>query len=190
MLLPALSKAREKARTISCAGNLKTIGTAMTMYLQDNEDYFPFYGSVAPSTCNLWHNGIYHYTGDVNIVNCPSGSTKGYLVLTSGVYNGTKSWYGFNYYYLHTSDNKVTKKLNQIANPSRAMTMADNVSKSDASAPGGSLILKRLSTETVSGYPIGKRHSEGANMVMVDGHVEWNKESIIYDTQDYWGYTR
>ena len=68
--------------------------------------------------------------------------------------------------------------------------MADNVSKNDATAPGGSLILKKLSTETVSAYPIGKRHSEGANMVMVDGHVEWNKESIIYDTQDYWGYTR
>lgn len=190
MLLPALSKAREKARTISCASNLKTIGLAMTMYVQDNEDYFPLYASAPPSTCNLWHNGIYHYTGDINIVHCPSAPVKGFLDQISGVYNGNKSWYGFNYYYLHTKDNKETRKLNMISNPSMIVTMMDNCNKSDELKQGGNFILKKLAAETVSAYPIGKRHNEGANMVMVDGHVEWNKEIIIYNTQDYWGYTR
>ena len=32
MLLPALQQAREKARTINCAGNLKQIGLALFMY--------------------------------------------------------------------------------------------------------------------------------------------------------------
>jgi len=36
MLLPALSKAREKARTISCRNNLKQIGLAMTLYVDEN----------------------------------------------------------------------------------------------------------------------------------------------------------
>jgi len=39
MLLPALSKAREKARTISCVNNLKTLGNVGNMYTSDNNDY-------------------------------------------------------------------------------------------------------------------------------------------------------
>ncbi len=39
MLLPALSLAKEKARTISCVNNLKQIGTAITMYADDNTEY-------------------------------------------------------------------------------------------------------------------------------------------------------
>ncbi len=41
MLLPALNKARETARGISCVSNLKQIGTAMHMYVNDNKDYLP-----------------------------------------------------------------------------------------------------------------------------------------------------
>ncbi|MGN0866257.1 MAG: prepilin-type N-terminal cleavage/methylation domain-containing protein [Oligosphaeraceae bacterium] len=40
MLLPALSKAREKARTISCINNMKTIGLMNALYQSDYDDYF------------------------------------------------------------------------------------------------------------------------------------------------------
>ena len=39
MLLPALSKAREKARAISCVNNLKQIGTGLIMYCNDFDDF-------------------------------------------------------------------------------------------------------------------------------------------------------
>lgn len=37
MLLPALSKAREKARAISCTSNLKQAGLAMRMYADERD---------------------------------------------------------------------------------------------------------------------------------------------------------
>ena len=39
MLLPALSKAREKARTISCVNNLKQMGLMEAFYHDENNDY-------------------------------------------------------------------------------------------------------------------------------------------------------
>ena len=39
MLLPALSAARESARTALCLSNLKTIGLCHTMYMDDSNDY-------------------------------------------------------------------------------------------------------------------------------------------------------
>ena len=41
LLLPALNSARGKARSILCAGNLKSIGQLFIMYVDENDDWPP-----------------------------------------------------------------------------------------------------------------------------------------------------
>src|SRR4051812_42260605 len=41
MLLPALSRAKEKAKGIACLSNNKQIGLAFTMYANDSSDFLP-----------------------------------------------------------------------------------------------------------------------------------------------------
>jgi prepilin-type N-terminal cleavage/methylation domain-containing protein/prepilin-type processing-associated H-X9-DG protein len=43
ILLPALNKARESARQISCASNLRSIGLATVTYVTDHDGWFPPY---------------------------------------------------------------------------------------------------------------------------------------------------
>ncbi len=42
ILLPALNKAREKGREVSCKSNFKQIGSAIMMYGSDQKDWVPF----------------------------------------------------------------------------------------------------------------------------------------------------
>ena len=41
MLLPALNKARSRARDIACVNNMKGVGSAFAFYVNDNNDYVP-----------------------------------------------------------------------------------------------------------------------------------------------------
>jgi prepilin-type N-terminal cleavage/methylation domain-containing protein/prepilin-type processing-associated H-X9-DG protein len=56
MLLPALNQARERARRISSANNLKQIGTSFIAYTQDNNEKLP-YSDVAVSDAVGGANG-------------------------------------------------------------------------------------------------------------------------------------
>ena len=56
LLLPALSRAKGKAKTVRCISNLRQIGMAMTMYLSDNADAFPYTGrdNCLMSISDVW----------------------------------------------------------------------------------------------------------------------------------------
>ena len=86
MLLPALSKAREKAKTVSCTSNMKQIGLMNAIYIDDSNGYsitvFNFwlnspnisYNAISQSRCPwpLFLNQLYG-TGAKGLM-CPSVS--------------------------------------------------------------------------------------------------------------------
>ena len=59
MLLPALSKAREKARQATCINNLKQIGIGTHMYTDDFGDFFPPVSTGG--TTGVWTKAISPY---------------------------------------------------------------------------------------------------------------------------------
>ena len=54
LLLPALSKAKQKAKSVNCASNLKQVGTAVMMYVGDNKDFLP-------GPCEIGTTPAYYY---------------------------------------------------------------------------------------------------------------------------------
>ena len=72
LLLPALNKAKEKARAIKCTGNLKQIGTSFGMYLTDYNDCYPssLQGDSAwDGIKTTWVGAVGQYMGIKNGIN-------------------------------------------------------------------------------------------------------------------------
>lgn len=67
MLLPAVSKARAKARHVRCMNNLRQFGLAITAYRLDNGNRMP-----------LWLSSLYpNYVDDRALYICPSDGSRG-----------------------------------------------------------------------------------------------------------------
>jgi prepilin-type N-terminal cleavage/methylation domain-containing protein/prepilin-type processing-associated H-X9-DG protein len=63
MLLPALSKAKQRAQTIICMNNLKQLNVCMHLYVVDNNDHFVPNNSIASFTLVMTTNGpVYVWT--------------------------------------------------------------------------------------------------------------------------------
>jgi prepilin-type N-terminal cleavage/methylation domain-containing protein len=54
MLLPALNKAKEMARGISCVNNLKQIGLVAHSYVGDYNGYLPYYSRIEGGSTTYW----------------------------------------------------------------------------------------------------------------------------------------
>jgi prepilin-type N-terminal cleavage/methylation domain-containing protein len=101
MLLPALSRAKLKAKDTECLNNLRQLGIAHEMYLSDANKEFD-----KSDLQNLWMAMLLSYQGNVDkIRNCPMATTittRTYLstLYTFGTGNQMWKWapYNTNYY--------------------------------------------------------------------------------------------
>ena len=66
MLLPALSKAREKARAISCTSNQKQVGLYFALYRNDNNDVLIGTGFDGTWNANRWPLSYLSYSVDTS----------------------------------------------------------------------------------------------------------------------------
>lgn len=72
LLLPVLNSAKEKGRAVQCVNNLKQIGAAMVMYVNDYEYYPP--GHIAGVT--EWDLFVGGYAGGINDPLSPNARSK------------------------------------------------------------------------------------------------------------------
>jgi len=78
MLLPALSKAKEKGKSASCINNLRQMSIASLLYADDQEGRYPFTFQVRGNNVfrKAWFNFIQPYQQTTNLLLCPSKTRK------------------------------------------------------------------------------------------------------------------
>jgi prepilin-type N-terminal cleavage/methylation domain-containing protein len=74
ILFPVFAQAREKARQATCLSNLKQLGTATQMYMQDYEGSYPLAWWPAPADYGFDY-ALFPYVKNLGVYNCPSNET-------------------------------------------------------------------------------------------------------------------
>ncbi len=186
MLLPALSKAKEKARSTNCLSNIKQMSLGYNMYADDNtDDMVTLYlfktappGAFFPGAVTWWVDLLRPYLSTTNLIKCPSVQKSQFGIAAS--HPELTSW----------ADNKT--KLSKIKRPVEAIPFADagliaNKLEKDpdkwVETPGQEFLYWRTPVNT--GYydsdperPIN-RHNGRCNTGYVDGHAQAIKVSLI-----------
>lgn len=202
ILFPVFAQARDKARSVSCLSNMRQLGTALQMYLQDyDEKVLPRYqacpstGPTGP-TQKLWTDTLMPYIKSQGIFVCASASNTNYSDqwtqwnstidiknnrgrLSVGYNQTISGWY---YATANGCGDMILPSLPQIQVPAKNVMFADSVSGDIAGGFRGYLMgntgLNVPYTATSAGS-IGARHSEGTNLTFFDGHAKWYKGTAL-----------
>ncbi len=198
MLLPALSKARDKAQNTRCISNLKQIGTMLALYNDDHEGFFP--SAMSGSIRQFWHDLIpyYNHSFEISATNlrktieaagpfhCPSdliNLSEPYLsygmafYLRSGTYNAPVS----------TSGTNRIVKVHNIYKPALRLAMSDVSSGS----PSGGYCMPGPnsygfnSNMLISDSGLAYRHSEMSNILWCDMHCEPKNYQQTQERRNY-----
>lgn len=212
LLLPALNKARARARTVSCINNMKQLGMASMQYSGENEDWLVpnWNGEPTEYTLDLryrvWFGILCGFTESTpNTTEArtrpgPYGVTWGcdaprrigqfscpaepkLLHWADNITN-----YQINIYLHGGSVNTTgdepgrTRKITQILSPAQAVSMGEGVSTSSS----------RLYADDYNGSGSKRtvnytRHNGTAGFLYADGHAVHQRESVALATHGYDG---
>ncbi len=204
MLLPALSKAREKANTISCSSNLKQMGTASIMYLDQNQDILV----TRVSSDTYWPALLRVYSGDSKMFKCSASTafvTDGLVganhpmkdqlnaqpwQVSYGI-NGTENWGDEQKYGINSEKGRLDHRfpVGRVSHPGQTIhisckVLEVSVATPSVTAPDGAYVT--CDSKTGSSADIlaavaaaGKvwPHGKRANFLWIDGHVSTMKDN-------------
>ena len=168
ILLPVLGKAKESARQVQCASNLKQIGLAISMYASDNGGNFPTGGATGTLTTDSdtaakerYSLGklFDQYVTDRKVFKCPSDNSVSDSSMTSGV----------------LTLQKFTTSQTTFTESSCSYGYDDN--HTSAHDTGTAIGSDRLGTDADNTELSNNHNHKGQNVLYIDGHVEWKGTS-------------
>jgi prepilin-type N-terminal cleavage/methylation domain-containing protein/prepilin-type processing-associated H-X9-DG protein len=170
LLLPALSSAREKARSTLCLNNCKQWGLAVNMYADDWQDYLPAEGSggAASASPYAWYNVLPPYVGVPSLVTLytqgkgPTARSKSMYTCPStrncpDITTDATPFYMYGMNGAMDPNGPASTKRSQVDKPSDTFMFCDNEGTFSSS----------------NGKYAPSRHSGGSNFTFVDGRAQW-----------------
>ncbi len=165
ILFPVFARAREKARQTSCLSNLKQLGTALQMYVQDYDGMTPPHNdgeNMAADNPGRFVIRLLPYIKNEQILGCPSD--QGWTMPSKSA-TGRWSSYPVN------SSEVPMKSDAQFLDPANTIVMFDGQEAdlgvdADPQRPDGA------DAASVQAY---FRHNDGMNVDFYDGHAKWYK---------------
>jgi prepilin-type N-terminal cleavage/methylation domain-containing protein/prepilin-type processing-associated H-X9-DG protein len=186
ILFPVFAQAREKARAATCLSNMKQVGLALSMYVNDYDEMYPNHQDtdhfMLPTAPPNWGRALQPYIKNMRVYTCPTAR-----IWPGQAANAAKGW-------------EITSILgNGVLMRPKGLAIAAVPAPADivalqedyfsftvcynrpADTGGGKfqwwhyLDDQKVSRSGAVDEDYSNQHMNGGNLVFADGHAKWRK---------------